>query len=218
MPLLLVLYFFAAAAEEAGWTGYLLQPLRERWGTLGAGLVIGLVWAAWHLVAHTQAGRSAAWTAGQVLGSVAVRVLMVRLYDSSGGIVPTAVAVHTTINVAESVFPGWTDHAAPALVPGVRFPPAARLPQLPLGDPQHARSPPRLNGAGGTPSLSGSSRYTQYREDPPPCDRLGFRKADPKSRAVAKRRAPDAARPALRAERREGDDRARRPCRSRPRS
>ncbi|MEU7189019.1 CPBP family glutamic-type intramembrane protease [Streptomyces sp. NPDC045369] len=135
MPLLLVLYFFAAAAEEAGWTGYLLQPLRERWGTLGAGLVIGLVWAAWHLVAHTQAGRSAAWTAGQVLGSVAVRVLMVRLYDSSGGIVPTAVAVHTTINVAESVFPGWTDHAAPALVLGVRFPPAARLPQLPLGDP-----------------------------------------------------------------------------------
>ncbi|MFK8845812.1 type II CAAX prenyl endopeptidase Rce1 family protein [Streptomyces sp. Ac-502] len=118
VPLLLLLYFVAAAAEEAGWTGYLLRPLRERWGPLGAGLVIGLVWAAWHVVAYAQAGRSASWTAGQVLGSVALRVLMVRLYASSGGIVLTAVVVHTAINVVESVFPGYTEHAAPALVLG----------------------------------------------------------------------------------------------------
>ncbi|OKH98538.1 hypothetical protein A6A06_30800 [Streptomyces sp. CB02923] len=118
VPLLLVLYFVAAVAEEAGWTGYLLRPLQERWGALGAGLVIGLVWAAWHVVAYVQAGRTAPWIAGQVLGSVAVRVLMVWLFLNSGGAVLTAVALHTTINVVESVFPGYAVHPASALVQG----------------------------------------------------------------------------------------------------
>ncbi|MFB1042379.1 CPBP family glutamic-type intramembrane protease [Streptomyces chrestomyceticus] len=145
VPLLLVLYAVAAAAEEAGWTGYLLEPLREWWGTLGAGLVIGLVWAAWHVVAYAQAGRSAAWTAGQVLGSVAVRVLMVRLYDSSGGVVLTAVVVHTAINVVESVFPGYTEHAAPALVLGAAASLTAALVTF-LGSGSRAVRPLRARG------------------------------------------------------------------------
>ncbi|GCD38701.1 CAAX amino protease [Streptomyces chrestomyceticus JCM 4735] len=145
VPLLLVLYVVAAAAEEAGWTGYLLEPLRERWGTLGAGLVIGLVWASWHLVAYAQAGRSAAWTAGQVLGSVALRILMVRLYDSSGGIVLTVVVVHTAINVVESVFPGFTGHAAPALVLGAAASLTAALVTF-LGPGPRAVHPLRARG------------------------------------------------------------------------
>ncbi|MFI2239766.1 CPBP family intramembrane glutamic endopeptidase [Streptomyces chrestomyceticus] len=145
VPLLIVLYLVAAAAEEAGWTGYLLEPSRERWGTLGAGLVIGLVWAAWHVVAYAQAGRSAAWTAGQVLGSVAVRVLMVRLYDRSGGVVLTAVVVHTAINVVESVFPGYTEHAAPALVLGAAASLTAALVTL-LGPGPRAVRPLRARG------------------------------------------------------------------------
>ncbi|WP_050515288.1 CPBP family intramembrane glutamic endopeptidase [Streptomyces rimosus] len=119
IPLLLILYFFAALAEEAGWTGYLLRPVRERYGALGAGLVIGLIWAAWHLVAYVQAGRSVPWIVGQVLASVAVRVLMVWLVANTGGAVLIAVVVHTTINLAQSLFPGYPEQAAPALVYGL---------------------------------------------------------------------------------------------------
>ncbi|MFH8410850.1 lysostaphin resistance A-like protein [Streptomyces sp. NPDC018019] len=119
LPLLVALYFLAAVAEEAGWTGYLLRPVRERFGTFGAGVVIGLVWGAWHLVAYAQAGRSVSWTVGQVLGSVAVRVLMVRLVTVTDGAMLTAVVVHTTINVAQSVFPGYPDQPAPPLVHGL---------------------------------------------------------------------------------------------------
>ncbi|MFI9233311.1 CPBP family glutamic-type intramembrane protease [Streptomyces rimosus] len=119
VPLLLALYLLAALAEEAGWTGYLLRPVQERYGALGAGLVIGLIWAAWHLVAYVQAGRSAPWIVGQVLGSVAVRVLIVRLVANAGGAVLIAVAVHTTINLAQSLFPGYPDQPAPALLYGL---------------------------------------------------------------------------------------------------
>ncbi|MFD7668541.1 type II CAAX prenyl endopeptidase Rce1 family protein [Streptomyces sp. NPDC059788] len=119
VPLLLALYLLAALAEEAGWTGYLLRPVSERYGALGAGLVIGLVWGAWHLVAYVQAGRSVPWIVGQVLGSVAVRVLMVRLVASAGGTVLVAVVVHTTINLAQSLFPGYPDQAGPALLYGL---------------------------------------------------------------------------------------------------
>ncbi|KWT62892.1 hypothetical protein ADL21_05585 [Streptomyces albus subsp. albus] len=119
IPLLLALYLLAALAEEAGWTGYLLRPVQERYGALGAGLVIGLIWAAWHLVAYVQAGRPALWIAGQVLGSVAVRVLIVRLVADAGGTVLIAVVVHTTINLAQSLFPGYPEQPVPALVYGL---------------------------------------------------------------------------------------------------
>jgi membrane protease YdiL (CAAX protease family) len=34
--------------EELGWTGFALPRLRERYGVLATGLVMGLLWGAWH--------------------------------------------------------------------------------------------------------------------------------------------------------------------------
>ena len=119
VPILLLIYAIAAVCEEAGWMGYAVHPLRARWGPLGAGLVLGSVWAVWHLVGFIQAGRSAGWIVGQCLGTVAIRVLMVWLFDFTGGVVATAVVVHTLVNVSQSVFPGFTGQAAPALVYGL---------------------------------------------------------------------------------------------------
>jgi membrane protease YdiL (CAAX protease family) len=38
------------SCEEIGWRGFLLPRLLERFSPLEASLVVGLVWAAWHLV------------------------------------------------------------------------------------------------------------------------------------------------------------------------
>ncbi len=60
VPALFVLFFLAAVAEELGWSGYVLDPLQNRWGALLASLMLGLVWAAWHVVPLLQVGRAPA--------------------------------------------------------------------------------------------------------------------------------------------------------------
>jgi membrane protease YdiL (CAAX protease family) len=89
VPLLAVVYLAAALAEEVGWTASLTDRVLLRLGTAGTGLVLGAVWAAWHLVPYAQAGRDARWIAWQCLVTVAARVLIVEVYAGSGRCVPT---------------------------------------------------------------------------------------------------------------------------------
>jgi membrane protease YdiL (CAAX protease family) len=49
-PIMFAAFFFGAILEEVGWTGYATEPLQERYGVFGAGLMIGAVWALWHIV------------------------------------------------------------------------------------------------------------------------------------------------------------------------
>lgn len=119
VPVLLVVYVVAAGCEEAGWMGYAAEPLRRRWGPLTTGLLLGVVWAVWHVVGFVQADRTALWIAGQCLSTVAIRVLMVRLFDATGGVVLTAIVVHTAVNVGQSTFPGYPEQALPAVVFGL---------------------------------------------------------------------------------------------------
>jgi membrane protease YdiL (CAAX protease family) len=105
VPALLLVFFVAAQGEELGWSGYVLDPMQDRWGALRAGILLGLVWAAWHIIPLLQAHRSPAWIAWWCLGTVAMRVLMVWLYNNSGKSVFGAALFHTTINVSWQLFP-----------------------------------------------------------------------------------------------------------------
>ncbi|MFC6940666.1 type II CAAX prenyl endopeptidase Rce1 family protein [Salinirubellus sp. GCM10025818] len=40
---------FGGGLEEPGWRGYLLPALQETYSPLTAGLIVGVVWAGWHL-------------------------------------------------------------------------------------------------------------------------------------------------------------------------
>jgi membrane protease YdiL (CAAX protease family) len=40
---------FGGGLEEPGWRGYLLTELQESYSPLTAGLIVGVVWAGWHL-------------------------------------------------------------------------------------------------------------------------------------------------------------------------
>jgi membrane protease YdiL (CAAX protease family) len=68
VPALLLVFFVAAQGEELGWSGYVLDPMQDRWGALRAGILLGLVWAAWHIIPLLQAHRSRAWIAWWCLG------------------------------------------------------------------------------------------------------------------------------------------------------
>ena len=80
--------------EEMGWTGFAIPELRRRYGVLTTGLIVGVLWAVWHLLVYL-------WVSGTVTGGalslagyfldaflflVLFRVLMVWVYDGTGSL------------------------------------------------------------------------------------------------------------------------------------
>ncbi len=115
--LLMTLAFFVAAAmEELGWMGYAIAPMQERWTALQAGLLLGLVWAAWHIIPLIQARRPAVWIAWWCLYTVASRILIVWIYDNTGQSVFTAILYHAIGNVSTMMFPEYFDPRITGLI------------------------------------------------------------------------------------------------------
>jgi hypothetical protein len=98
-------FFLAALGEELGWSGYIIDPMQDRWGALPAAIFLGLLWAIWHIVPLVQAHRSPIWIAWWSLGTVAARILIVWLYNNMGKSVFAATAFHTMMNISWQLFP-----------------------------------------------------------------------------------------------------------------
>jgi len=103
--ILCVAFFMSASAEELGWSGYVIDPMQNRCGALLASILVGLVWAVFHYVALLQAHRSLVWIGWWSLWTVALRVIIVWLYNNTGKSVFAAALFHTTINVSWQLFP-----------------------------------------------------------------------------------------------------------------
>lgn len=110
---LLALFLVTGFFEEIGWTGYALDPLRDRLGALGAALVIGVVWALFHLISDLQGGHDLGWIAWHRLASVMLRVLIVWVYLNAGNALAAAIVVHATDNVSWQTFPTGGSHYDP---------------------------------------------------------------------------------------------------------
>ncbi len=103
--LMFVAFFIGALGEELGWSGYALEPMQARWGALGAGLLLGLVGIAWHLIPLISIGRSASWIAWWCLYALTFRIFTVWIYNNTGKSVFAAALFHATLNLAYLLFP-----------------------------------------------------------------------------------------------------------------
>lgn len=112
-PVFFILYFITAIGEELGWMGYAVGPMQNRWGALGASVILGCVWAIWHIIPHLQQSLSAEWILWQSIHSVALRILIVWLYNNTGKNMLAAILVHTMDNVSWSLFPNFGSHYNP---------------------------------------------------------------------------------------------------------
>ncbi len=112
---MLLAFFVTALCEELGWSGYAIDPMQDRWNALQAGILLGLVWAAWHVVPYLQGHRSPAWIAGQGLFTVTVRVLLVWLYNNTGKCVFAATVCHAMVNVSIFSFPVYGSYYDPGI-------------------------------------------------------------------------------------------------------
>jgi CAAX protease family protein len=110
---LFLAFVLGGAAEELGWSGYVIDPMQRRWTALQASILLGSVWATWHLVALVQADRSLTWIAGWCLSTVAQRVLMVWIYNNTRNSVFGAILFHATSNLGWQLFPNHGSHYDP---------------------------------------------------------------------------------------------------------
>lgn len=110
-----VAFLFMAFAEELGWTGYATTPLRQKVGSLGAAIILGLIWSVFHIVALLQADRSAAWIAWWAVGTVAQRVIIVWLYVNSGRVL-VATVFHAASNLCWQLYPVQGSHYDPQII------------------------------------------------------------------------------------------------------
>lgn len=115
LPVFLAVYFILAAGEELGWMGYAIDPMQTRWGALTAALLVGVIWQVWHIIPHWQQGHTASWILWQSLYSMALRVLIVWVYNNAGQSVFAAILTHATDNVSVSLFPNFGSHYDPVM-------------------------------------------------------------------------------------------------------
>jgi uncharacterized protein len=105
----------AGIFEELGWTGFAMPTLlRLRYGVLGTGLIVGVLWGAWHLPINfwgsgVTAGElspavfASVWLIGILVGSlVAFRVLMVWVYECTGSLL-VAILMHVSLTAFQYI-------------------------------------------------------------------------------------------------------------------
>ena len=103
--LMFIAFFVAALGEELGWSGYATDSMQARWGALQASLVLGAVGVVWHLVPLLLSHRSPEWIAWWCLYALALRVLIVWLYNNTEKSVFAAALFHATLNLTYMLFP-----------------------------------------------------------------------------------------------------------------
>ena len=119
-PVLFAVYFFGAIFEEIGWTGYATGPLQEQYGILSAGLMIGAVWALWHVTPWWLGqGHALSWVTWQALATTSMRIVMGWIYAYGGRSLLLSIVFHAMINVSYSLFPNEGSHYDPFILAAV---------------------------------------------------------------------------------------------------
>lgn len=104
---LFILLLGGPIQEEYGWRGYLLPRLQARWGAIGASVVLGVIWALWHLPLWFMEGAGMAGTPLPIylLYTLGETFLITWLFNRSEGSVLAAILMHTMANFVANIFP-----------------------------------------------------------------------------------------------------------------
>jgi uncharacterized protein len=98
--------------EELGWTGFATPKMRQRYGGVATGVLLGVAWAVWHLLPAYWF-----WTSGAPRGSLSLasymldpflflvgyRVLMVAVYERTTSVL-VAIVMHFSLTLCARIF------------------------------------------------------------------------------------------------------------------
>jgi len=109
------------AGEEIGWRGYALPGLAARLGLGGASLVLGVIWAAWHLPIFYLQGADKYGQSFPIWGLqvTAISVAIAWLYWRTGGSLLLTMLMHASINNTKDIVPSIARPPGNPLVPTV---------------------------------------------------------------------------------------------------
>jgi membrane protease YdiL (CAAX protease family) len=98
--------------EELGWTGFAIPRLRQRYSVLATGLIVGLLWAVWHLLPAFWLGFASGSINGVLplvsfifdpfLFLVVFRVLMAWIYDHTGSLL-VGMLMHASLTASSRI-------------------------------------------------------------------------------------------------------------------
>ena len=95
--------FFAAIAEEPGWRGYALPKMNERLRPIISGIIIGVIWAFWHLLFYVSGTRDWATFPQFVFTVTIISCIYTWIYMKTKSI-PLMVIFHLMHNLSNTVF------------------------------------------------------------------------------------------------------------------
>lgn len=107
LPLVLTFLIIGGPlGEEPGWRGFALPRLQEKYGALLGSLVLGTLWALWHLP-----GYFGGWLGpfsipvflGGIIAAIAASIIVTWVYNNTQGSILIAVLFHSASNAAISL-------------------------------------------------------------------------------------------------------------------
>lgn len=105
LPVLILFFFLLAAGEEAGWMGFAYEPMQAQYSALRAALVLGMIWALWHVPFYVFMMPDTFVLILQILTLVGTRILIVWIFNNTGKSVFAAIVFQAVDNAALVTFP-----------------------------------------------------------------------------------------------------------------
>ena len=104
-------FYLGPLWEEAGWRGFALPRMQQRYGPLVGTLVLGLLWGFWHLAVYLPDDIAAFGLAGGiaqfaifVVFSIALSFVFTWVYNNTKGSLLLAMLLHLSVNGTQTYF------------------------------------------------------------------------------------------------------------------
>ena len=107
LPALFTSYLMSPIGEETGWTGFAIPHLQKRFSPWLSAIILGVVWAVWHLPGFFVPSEMGAFTLVSflffVLISIFVRIIWTWITNHAGGSGIAAILLHASSNAVSLV-------------------------------------------------------------------------------------------------------------------
>ncbi len=113
IPYLIFILLFGPLPEELGWRGYALDALQSRYNAFWSSIILGIIWALWHIPLFFMPGTFqhdklgfATWDFWNfVLGTVIISILFTWIYNNTNRSTLSAILFHFMINLSGELIP-----------------------------------------------------------------------------------------------------------------